>query len=428
MKGVLLHARVLGVLFLAMLLAAAYLTYAVFTKKFADYDEVTLQTSTIGLQLPMRADIKVRGVLVGEVLDYDADADGAEVTLGIYPDQIDQIPENVTGSIVPKTLFGEKYVSLVIPDDPKGTLASGDTITKTEVPTEVEAVLEDLYPLLTAVRPADINKTLTALATALEGRGEAIGQNLETLDSYLKRLNPRIPELIEDLRLTGQVSDVYAEILPEVATVLENTITTTGTLEEKEENLRNLLRDVASFSDTARTFLAENEDNIVRLGELNVAQLRVIARYATEFPCLTGGIVTAGKYQAEAFRNFTLHIVLETLPRQPRPYDVNDQPRVAETSPATCLNLPDPPWSQDNPVRRVPDFNDGVDRPTGKGTQRAASGWMIRDGSSWAGSAAESDLYRQLLAPGMGVTPDEVSDLGPLLVAPMARGAEVSLR
>ena len=31
-------------------------------------------------------------------------------------------------------LFGEKYVSLVIPDDPEGTLASGDTIRKTEVP------------------------------------------------------------------------------------------------------------------------------------------------------------------------------------------------------------------------------------------------------------------------------------------------------
>ena len=33
-----------------------------------------------------------------------------------------------------------------------------------------------------------------------------------------------------------------------------------------------------------------------------------------------GGIVNAGKLQAEAFRGFTLHIVLETLPNQPRGY------------------------------------------------------------------------------------------------------------
>jgi ABC-type transporter Mla subunit MlaD len=40
------------------------------------------------------------------------------------------------------------------------------------VATEVEEVLSDLYPLLRTVQPAEINSTLNALATALEGRGE----------------------------------------------------------------------------------------------------------------------------------------------------------------------------------------------------------------------------------------------------------------
>ena len=55
-------------------------------------------------------------------------------------------------------------------------------------------MLSDLYPLLRTVQPADLNMTLNALATALEGRGEQLGENLETLDSYLKRLNPQIPQ------------------------------------------------------------------------------------------------------------------------------------------------------------------------------------------------------------------------------------------
>ena len=67
--------------------AGVYLTYAIFTKKFTEYDEVTLQTSTIGLQLPMRADVKIRGVIVGEVLAFEPTADGADVTLGIYPER-----------------------------------------------------------------------------------------------------------------------------------------------------------------------------------------------------------------------------------------------------------------------------------------------------------------------------------------------------
>ena len=430
MRKILFNPRLLGVVFIALLVLGTYLTYATFTKKFATYDTVTLETSTIGLQLPKRGDVKIRGVIVGEVLDYEATADGATVELGIYPDQIDSVPDNVTGSIVPKTLFGEKYVSLVIPESGPSPdhLQAGAVIEKTQVPTEVEAVLSDLFPLLRAVQPEQINNTLTALATALEGRGEQIGETLETLDAYLKRLNPRIPELVEDLRLTSDVSLIYNEILPQVGQVLEDTVTTTGTLEDRERELTTLFDDIVDLSGTTRSFLAENEENLVRLGDLSARYLSVVALYSTEFPCLTGGIVNAGKLQAQAFRDFTLHIVLETLPRQPRPYNVNDKPVIGETRGPTCLNLPNPPWNQANPVRRLPDFDDGVDEPTGKGTSRAATAYLMRDGTRWHGTQGVYDLYRELLAPTLGTTPDQVDDLGPMLLSPMARGAKVSLR
>ena len=141
--------KLLGVVFLALVVLAGYLVYATFTKKFTDYDRVTVETSKIGLQLPARADVKIRGVQVGEVLDMDATSEGAELTLGLFPSKIGTIPENVTASIVPKTLFGEKYVSLIVPDDPSGTsIRAGDTIKRTVVSTEVEKVLSDLYPCL----------------------------------------------------------------------------------------------------------------------------------------------------------------------------------------------------------------------------------------------------------------------------------------
>src|SRR6185312_4792519 len=101
-------------------------------------------------------------------------------------------------------------------------------IRRTQVSTEVEKVLSDLYPLLRTVQPAAINQTLNALATALEGRGQEIGENLETVDSYLKRINPQIPALVQDLRMTSQVSDTYASVMPQVAQILRNTVKTTG--------------------------------------------------------------------------------------------------------------------------------------------------------------------------------------------------------
>lgn len=428
MKILTANFKLLGIVFLALLLAGVYLTYGIFSKKFVSYDEVSLQTSTIGLQLPSRADVKIRGVIVGEVLKFDTDAEGAKLTLGLYPGKIDMIPANVTGSIVPKTLFGEKYVSLVIPSDPaQQHLEAGATIARTQVSTEVEKVLSDLYPLLRTVQPAEINTTLNAISTALEGRGEEIGQNLETVDGYLKRINPQIPALVQDLRLTSTVSDTYSQALPQIAEILRNTIKTTGTLKDREVQLKALFDNVASFSDTATSFLDDNGDNLIRLSDVSSQQLRVFAKYAPEFPCLLGGVVNSGKLEAQAWRGFTLHIVLETLPNQPRGYTTADQPRLQDDRGPNCLHLPNPPWSQSNPVRHQPNFNDGVDSPTGKGTDRVAPSYY-RNTTGLAGSTQESDLLKSLLGPALGESADAVPDLGVLLVGPMARGAEVSLR
>jgi phospholipid/cholesterol/gamma-HCH transport system substrate-binding protein len=419
--------KLIGLVFIALMITSIWFTYAIFTKKFVDYDEVSLETSKIGLQLPARADVKIRGVIIGEVLEAEADQDGAELTLGIFPEEMAKgIPENVTARIEPKTLFGEKYVALQVPDAPEGNLEAGDTVTQTLVAHEVEETLSDLYPLLRAVQPAELNKTLNAMATALEGRGEAVGNNLEVLDAYLKRINPQLPALVEDISLLADTSELYADVVPEIATTLRNSVQTGNTLEEREAKLTRLFRNVSAFSDTATTFLDRNGDNLIRVNKLGAQIFKVLAKYSPEFPCLIHGIVKAGKLQAEAFRGFTLHINLEMLPHQPRGYNVNDKPRFGDKRGPYCGTLPSPPHTQANPFSYVPNIDDGVDEPTGKGTTRVAPGWSPAEW--YVGSKDEADLIRQLLGASTGRSPRQVSDLGVLLFAPIVRGTEVSLR
>jgi len=430
--GAALKLKALGIGFLALILAGVWLTYGIFTQRFTDFDEVTLDAATIGLQMPDHADVKIRGVIVGEVLGFTATDEGAKVRLGIFPSQMHTIPSNVTGAIVPKTLFGEKYVSLVVPgDEPAPTsLQPGATITRTRVPVEVQQVLADLYPLLRTVQPADINLTLNAISTALEGRGDDLGRDLVTVDHYLQRINPQIPQIVADLRLTTQVSNTYADVMPEVAQILRNTIKTTGTLEDRHDQLQALFTDVSSFSDTAHDFLRQNGDNIIRLGQVSRPQAEMLARYAPEYPCLLGGLVKSGAREAQAFRDFTLHIVLETLPNQPRGYTPADQPVYGDNRGPNCLHLPNAPWSQSNPVRHQPNFRDGIDSPTGKGTDRVAPGYgdSWSRGTGYAGGPGEAGILKSLLGPSLGVSPQDVPDLGLLLVGPMARGAKVSVR
>src|SRR3978361_1294790 len=97
------HPRILGVVFIGLLVLSVWLVSAVFTQKFTAFDTVKLTTSTAGLNLPAKADVKVRGVIVGQVNKAESEGKGATLTLGIKPDKIKSIPENVTAALVPKT-------------------------------------------------------------------------------------------------------------------------------------------------------------------------------------------------------------------------------------------------------------------------------------------------------------------------------------
>ena len=416
--------RLLGVIFIGLLVLGVWLINAVFTQKFVSFDRVRLSTDTIGLQLPSRADVKVRGVIVGEVLDAKSEANGAELTLGIKPGWMGKIPQNVTASILPKTLFGEKYVELVVPQDPsKKALTAGDHITQTQLPIEVERVLDDIYPLLRAVQPAELNYTLNALATALEGRGEAIGQNIETFDAYLKRMNPQVPALVEDLRLLAKVSGTYADVAPQIAETLRNTVKTGNTMVSREAKLHAFLQDVTSFSGTAKTFLDNNGSNIVRLGQLSKPQLELLNRYSPEFPCLLRGLVDQAPRLASTFRGFVFHIDLITLPRQPRGYTAKDVPVLGADNGPNCVGLPNPPV----PLRNVPNLNDGVDGLQRGDAQRTAPQIDAASRNAAAGEA-EKALFGALTAPVLGVPADQVPDLTTLLFGPLAAGTEVSMR
>jgi phospholipid/cholesterol/gamma-HCH transport system substrate-binding protein len=423
--------RTLGVAFLALCVVFVWFTYAVFTKKFADYDLVTLKTSNIGLQLPARADVKIRGVIVGEVQKATVTSSGVDLELGLYPSQTKTIPKNVTAEILPKTLFGEKYVSLLVPENPvPQSIRAGDTIQRSQVAIEVEKVLSDIFPLLRTVQPAQLNFTLTALANALEGRGEKIGSSLQTLDSYLARTNPQLPQLIDDVKQLGQVSVTYRSVVPELARFLRNTVVTGNTFVSQEAKIQALFNDVAGFASTSRDFLQQNGDNIIRLGQLGQATLPLLARYSPEYPCLFKGLRNAIPRESQAFRGRELHIILETLPRQPRGYRAGEAPRYGERAGAFphCnllgkaiaggygqANLP--------PDALVRPMNDGVSYPLAK---RTIPGYDVTSG--FAGTAAERALIAAIGARMTGQSVDDVPDIATSLFGPLARGTEVRLR
>src|SRR4051812_13304631 len=419
--------RVYGVGFLLLCLLFVWLTYAFFNQKFTKYDEVTLDASQVGLSLPSRADIKIRGVLVGEVLKTTTHGDGARLTLGLDPDLRPTIPANVGATILPKTLFGEKYVSLDVPKNPSPQpIQPGATIRQSNVSIEVEKVLNDIYPLLRTIRPEQLNYTLTAVANALDGRGNKLGQSFVTLDSYLKRMNPQVPALLDSLENLGKVSSVYRSVVPELSRILHNTVTTAHTFESKNQQVTQLFDDVAGFSDTARQFLRQNGSNMITLAHQGQQILPMFARYSPEYPCFLHGLVVTIPRGESAFRNKTLHIVLETLKNEPRGYNPADKPQNADNRGPFpyCAQMQKAMrggYSQSNlPPRKLqPQIHDGVQYPIGK---RAPVSDAVM------GTMTQKAVINPAAGQVLGVSPDRVPDLASLLLGPIARGQAVGVR
>lgn len=423
--------RVLGVAFLALLLLFVWLTYAIYDKKFVDFVPVDVRASSIGLQLNERADVKLRGMIVGEVRATEVDGDGAVLHVGLQPDLVEQIPDNVTALIVPKTLFGEKYVALQIPEDAaEQSIEADDVIEQASVPIEVEKVLDDVYPLLTAVQPRDLASTLSTLATALGGRGERIGDNLVRLDGYLQKFNPLVPQLIRDLRDLGDVADVYAEQMPELARLLENAVVTANTLTGEEDEINRFLNDVRLLSNTTRDFLEANGATITEVARTSVPVLDLLAEYSPGFPCLMQGLVNWLPRVEEQFRGHIVHINLELLPDQPEGYTPADDPEYGTGLGPQCLTLPDSPYGQQNPPPPPPrellakiGIEGGYDR-----WYRAAPADPLSLADSPQSEQPDDRLVGDRLAALLDTPPDAVPDVASLLLGPSVDGSGVSRR
>ncbi|MEP6665948.1 MAG: MlaD family protein [Nocardioidaceae bacterium] len=98
-----------GVAFLGSLALGVFATYAIFNKTFANVVHVSLKTSRVGLQLPLHADVKLRGVRVGEVRSISSGGDGARLDLALDSGEVGSIPSNVSARILPKTLPTPPY-------------------------------------------------------------------------------------------------------------------------------------------------------------------------------------------------------------------------------------------------------------------------------------------------------------------------------
>lgn len=400
--------RAAGIAYLLLPVLLAWLCVAVYQEKFTRSVTVTVETGAAGNEMRPHADVKLRGVIVGEVKSISADGDGARLTLAIQPSKIDDIPADVTAQMLPTTLFGERYVALVptaqaappgqAPPGRSGPvaqpLAAGSVITqdRSADAVELQQVLDNILPLLTAVKPEKLSATLSAVATALSGRGTQIGTTLVTLDSYLKKLNPELPQLNDDFHQLVRVSKDYARSAPDILQALTDFTTTTRTIAEQQVPLELAYGTTTTSAQDVTTFLRQNRDNIIRLAVNGKPTLRLLAAYSPEFPCtlrtLAGLVPAMDKALGKGTSQHGLHVHVTAVPSRGRYVPGRDTPSYGATGGPTCSS---------QPYRGVPN------------------------------SEQENSLVNELMAPAAHTGAADLPNWSSLLAGPVLRGTEVTV-
>jgi len=411
-----------GLAFLGVLVLLAGLAVAQYAGAFRVGVPVTLKVDRVGTQLDPKADVKVRGLVVGSVTAISTDGDGATVQLSLDPKLVDQIPADVTARLLPKTLFGQKFVSLVPPAVPgPRRIAAGAVIgeDRSRSAQEVERVLDDLLPLLQAVRPQDLATTLGALSQGLQGRGTQLGQTLVGLNALVEGVNPALPDLKADITEVADFSEHLSDSAPALLDALADLTVTSRTIVDERDGFRALFGSVTSASDDLRGFLDANGDNLIGLAAASRPTLATLARYSPEFPCLFGQLADLIPRIDAAFGKGTaepgLHVTLEVVANRGK-YVPGEEPQYADDRGPACYPvLPlAPQYPPGGPIQ------DGSN-PTGAPVGLIPSAYDM----GVPNSPGERRVVAELVALHDGSAPAAVPAWSSMLVGPLYRGAEV---
>ncbi|MBK5307140.1 MAG: MCE family protein [Frankiaceae bacterium] len=426
-----------GLAFLVVIALLVGLSIALYTKAFTPVVMVTLESNSVGNQLSTHADVKLRGLLVGEVRRIESSGEGATIHLALDKDLVHLIPSDVAAQLLPKTLFGEKEVDLVT--DASSTarpLQAGDVITQDRSRTsiETERVLNDILPLLQRMKPSDLSLALNALSTGLRGRGERLGRNLAMNADYFRELNPELPAIMEDFRGLADVSESYAAASADLLRLVDNAAAGSRNLVDQKEELAAFLRSTTTFADSADDFLRINERALVDLAAQSRPNLALYAEFSPQYECMLHTLPKQAIVGEKAFGGLQpgLHITLETVQDQGA-FVPGDEPRFREDRGPTCFGLtgkpivPFPAYYEpkDGYCDSEEAAQPGVQTGSCHDSSAPMSALALSDPVLALGGPVQEHAVAAALAPVLQMSPDDVPDIATLLFGPMARGATV---
>jgi phospholipid/cholesterol/gamma-HCH transport system substrate-binding protein len=399
------------------------LVFRSFNGDFADDVRVTAGIAQISDSLDIGDIVTYRDVIVGEVTSYTATGrGGADLRLRLHAAQARKIPSNVTAVAVPASLFGNTKIVLMPPAhaDP-GSLHAGQHVSADLSPAAVglQTALADAYDLITSVHPADLDAALTALATALQGEGPALGKLVDQAAQYLRSLAPAIPELDTVIAQFATVTTDLARNAPALLGSIANLLTPAQAITDERQAIEQLLAVAPGATDDATSLVRRTGDDFVTIVTNEQPLLRVLAQQPGALAASVQGFHSLADALISTFHggSSSVNVVISGINSAGLvPVLLGQKTEVVE-------KLVDPPTYTAAQCPRYP----GAGPNCSTAAARTATTYAITTAAGGnvgtAGSPQETAAVRAVASAITGIPPDQIPEATDLLIGSLLRNA-----
>ncbi|MER5392472.1 MCE family protein [Saccharopolyspora sp. NPDC002686] len=330
--------------------------------------------------------VQYRGVRVGRLAAVEPGLSGSRLTLRMEPDSFADVPGDVRVRLMPRTVFGDQYLDLVTSATSASTaLAPGAQLAADDShPTmQLYHAYNRLYDLVDSLQPAQLQVSLSALAEAMRGRGEQLGELID--DSAQLTADP--PLTGDDLADLAALADDIAAAAPDAARALDDAVALSGPVVQRRQDIGDLLGAGLAFTSQSQRFVDENSERIIQLVRSGEPVADVLGRHPGAIREGVNGLDTFLDGANRSLSTGFFKIRLSGTLHRPYPYGPEDCPRYPGMDGPNCHDA----------------------RPRGP--------------IGPVGGQQERDVLRELapLLPGSPPAPDALG----LLLGPVVRGTEV---
>lgn len=318
---------------------------------FADTVRVTAMMAEVGDGLPVKSDVKYRGVLVGIVTEIETGGADTQnrVELELWPHQVKGIPSTVTARVVPSNVFAVPSVQLV-DNGPAPALRAGAEIhqDRSLATVQLQTSLTALSRIAQSVGRSSTDPTvgiLAAVARATSGRGEEMLQAGAQLERVVRALD-------EVTTPDGGVSTLDALVraleglrssAPDLLHAVNQSIIPLQTVARQQGAITALLSSGLVTTTSIGTALTNHTGTLTDITADMAPVLDVLARGSQNFPQISASTAQlAGRFQAEFWhpeiQNGVAKAIVELSPH--KQYTRADCPRYGELAGPSCVTGP----------------------------------------------------------------------------------------